>query len=53
MLLAVSAHFGIGGVPLFLFNMLLTILSSIMQAVVFSLLSTVYLALVLPHHEEA
>jgi F-type H+-transporting ATPase subunit a len=52
MLLAVSAHFGIGGVPLLLFNMLLVILSGIMQAVVFSLLSTVYFALVLPHHEE-
>ena len=52
MLLAVSAQFGIGGVPLFLFNMLLVILSGIMQAVVFSLLTTVYFALVLPHHEE-
>ena len=52
MLLAVSAQFGLGGVPLFLFNMLLVILSGIMQAVVFSLLTTVYFALVLPHHEE-
>ena len=52
MLLAVSAQFGLGGVPLLLFNMLLVILSSIMQAIVFSLLSTVYFALVLPHHEE-
>ncbi|MDD4878934.1 MAG: F0F1 ATP synthase subunit A [Candidatus Omnitrophica bacterium] len=52
MLLAVSAQFGIGGVPLFLFNMLLVILSGIMQAVVFSLLTTVYFALVMPHHEE-
>jgi F-type H+-transporting ATPase subunit a len=52
MLLAVTAQFGVGGVPLFLFNMFLTILSSVMQAVVFSLLSTVYFALVLPHHEE-
>jgi len=52
MLLAVTAQFGLGGVPLFLFNMFLTILSSVMQAVVFSLLSTVYFALVLPHHEE-
>lgn len=53
MLLAVSAQMGIGGVPLLLFNMLLVILSGIMQAVVFSLLSTVYFALVLPHHEKA
>ena len=52
MLLAVTAQFGIGGVPLFLFNMLLTILGGVVQAVVFSLLSTVYFALVLPHHEE-
>jgi len=53
MLLAISAQMGLGGIPLLLFNMLLVILSSIMQAVVFSLLSTVYFALVLPHHEEA
>lgn len=52
MLLAVSAQMGIGGVPLLLFNMLLVILSGVMQAVVFSLLSTVYFALVLPHKEE-
>jgi F-type H+-transporting ATPase subunit a len=52
MLLAVSAQFGFKGVPLFLFNMLLVILSGVMQAVVFSLLTTVYFALVLPHHEE-
>jgi F-type H+-transporting ATPase subunit a len=52
MLLAVTAQFGIGGVPLFLFNMFLTLLGGVMQAVVFSLLSTVYFAMVLPHHEE-
>jgi len=51
MLLAVSSQFGLGGVPLYLFNMLLVILGGIMQAVVFSLLTTVYFALVLPHHE--
>jgi len=52
MLLAVFAKMGIGGVPLLLFNMFLVILSGVMQAVVFSLLSTVYFALVLPHNEE-
>ncbi len=51
-LLAVSAGFGIGGVPLLLFSMFLMILSGLIQAVVFSLLSTVYFALVLPHEEE-
>lgn len=53
MLLAVSSQFGLGGVPLFLFNMFLTLLGGIMQAVVFCLLSTVYFALVMPHHEES
>lgn len=52
MLLAVLAGFGVGGVPLLLFNMLLTILFSLVQAVVFSLLSTIYFALVLTHGEE-
>ena len=51
-LLAVSAGFGIGGVPLLLFSMFLMILSGLIQAVVFSLLSTVYFALVLTHEEE-
>ena len=53
MLLAVSSQFGLGGVPLFLFNMFLTLLGGVMQAVVFCLLSTVYFALVMPHHEES
>jgi F-type H+-transporting ATPase subunit a len=50
-LLAVSAGFGIGGVPLLLFSMFLMILSGLIQAVVFSLLSTVYFALVLGHEK--
>lgn len=53
MLLAQSAQMGIAGIPLLLFNMFLVILSSIMQAIVFSLLSTVYFALVFPYHEES
>lgn len=51
-LLAVSAGFGLPGVPLMIFSMLLTVLSSVIQAVVFSLLSTIYFALILPHKEE-
>lgn len=51
-LLAVSAGFGIGGVPLLLFSMFLMILSGLIQAVVFSLLSTVYFALALTHEEK-
>lgn len=50
-LLSVAASFGILGVPLFIFSMLLTILSSFIQAIVFALLSTIYFALVLPHEE--
>ncbi|HOX09580.1 MAG TPA: F0F1 ATP synthase subunit A [Candidatus Omnitrophota bacterium] len=53
MLLAVSSQFGLGGVPLFLFNMFITLLGGMIQAIVFCLLSTVYFALVMPHHEES
>ncbi len=51
-LLAISAGFGIVGVPLLLFSMFLMILSGLIQAVVFSLLSTVYFALALSHEKE-
>ncbi len=51
MLLSVLAGFGIGGVPLMIFSTLLAILASVIQAVVFSLLSTIYFALVLTHEE--
>lgn len=51
-LLAISAGFGMVGVPLLLFSMFLMILSGLIQAVVFSLLSTVYFALALSHEEE-
>lgn len=51
-LLSVSAGFGVTGIPLLVFSMFLMILSGFIQAVVFSLLSTVYFALVLPHHNE-
>ncbi len=53
MLLSVLANkFGIAGVPLLVFSMLLAIVASVVQAVVFSLLTTIYCALVLPEKEE-
>jgi F-type H+-transporting ATPase subunit a len=51
MLLAVLSGFGIPGVPLLVFSASLAILASIVQAVVFSLLTTIYFALVLTHEE--
>lgn len=48
-LIAILAGFGIKGIPLLVFNMLMAILTSIMQAVVFCLLTTVYFALALKH----
>ncbi|MDD5595859.1 MAG: F0F1 ATP synthase subunit A [Candidatus Omnitrophica bacterium] len=51
MLLALVSGFGIKGVPLLIFSMLLAILASLVQAVVFSLLTTIYFALVLEHEE--
>jgi F-type H+-transporting ATPase subunit a len=49
LLLAVIAGFGTTGVPLLIFSTLLAILASVVQAVVFSLLTTIYFALVLTH----
>lgn len=51
MLLSLMAGFGIKGVPLLLFNSVLALLASIVQAVVFCLLTTIYFALVLSHEE--
>ena len=51
MLLAVLSGLGIVGVPLIVFSSLLAILASVVQAMVFSLLSTIYFALVLSHEE--
>lgn len=50
-LLAIMAGFGIGGLPLLLFNTILTIVAGIVQAVVFSLLVTIYIAMVMPEEE--
>jgi F-type H+-transporting ATPase subunit a len=52
MLLGVLAHFGLPGLPLLFFNTLMSVLAGVMQAVVFTLLSTVYIALVMPHSYE-
>jgi F0F1-type ATP synthase membrane subunit a len=52
MLLGVLAGFGLGGVPLIVFGYLLAIIASVVQALVFCLLTTIYFALVLTHEEE-
>ena len=51
MLLSLVAGFGIKGLPLLLFNSLLVILASVVQAAVFCLLTTIYFALVLTREE--
>jgi len=53
LLLSVLAGLGAGGLPLLVFSALLAILAAVVQAVVFSLLTTIYFALVLTHEEEA
>ena len=52
-LIALLSGFGIKGLPLLLFNMFMGILASVVQAAVFCLLTTIYLALVVNHEEEA
>lgn len=52
LLLSVLAGFGPRGVPLLVFSALLAILAAVVQAVVFSLLTTIYFALVLTHEGE-
>jgi F-type H+-transporting ATPase subunit a len=51
-LFAVLTGFGLKGLPLLLFNMILVIIASLVQAVVFCLLTTIYFTLVLSHEEE-
>ncbi len=51
LLLVILSQFGIAGLPLFLFSMLLGIITAVVQAAVFCLLTSVYLALVM-HEEE-
>jgi len=52
MLLSVLSSLGLAGVPLLVFSSLLAIIASVVQAVVFCLLTTIYFALVLTHEEE-
>jgi len=52
MLLALLAGFGLGGYPLLLFSTFITLISAVIQAVVFCLLTSIYFALVLNHEEE-
>ncbi|MDD2752701.1 MAG: F0F1 ATP synthase subunit A [Candidatus Omnitrophica bacterium] len=52
LLLAVLANFGLTGVPLLLFNTFLGMLTAVVQAVVFCLLSTIYFAVFLLEEEE-
>lgn len=47
LLLAVLANFGLKGLPLLLLNTFAVLLAGVVQAVVFSLLSTIYFALIL------
>ena len=51
-LIALLSRFGIGGLPLLFFNMSMAVLTAVVQAVVFTLLTTIYFALVLTHEEE-
>ena len=53
MLLAVFAGFGLKGIPLLLFNSLMAIVVSLVQTLVFCLLTTIYFTLVLTHEEKA
>jgi len=52
MLLAVFAGFGLKGIPLLLFNSLMAIVVSMVQTLVFCLLTTIYFTLVLTREEE-
>lgn len=51
-LLSLLSGFGIQGLPLLFFNMLMAALTAVVQATVFCLLTTIYFALVLNHEEE-
>ena len=51
LLLARLMEFGIAGLPLLFFGMMLTIMASVVQAVIFSVLTTIYFAIVLVREE--
>ena len=52
-LLALLTGFGLAGVPLVVFNMVLALIASVVQALVFSLLTTIYFAFILVDEEHA
>jgi len=52
LLMAVMAGFGLKAWPMLFFISTLAVLTAFVQAVVFTLLTTVYFALVMPHDEE-
>jgi F-type H+-transporting ATPase subunit a len=51
MLLAMMASVGLKGLPLYFFMTVLSLMTAVVQAMVFALLATVYLALVQKHEE--
>ncbi|MDD5561804.1 MAG: F0F1 ATP synthase subunit A [Candidatus Omnitrophica bacterium] len=51
-LIGLLSGFGIKGLPLLFFNMAMAVLTAVVQAGVFCLLTTIYFALVLSHEEE-
>lgn len=53
LLLAVLSGFGLKGLPLLFLNMVMAVLTAVVQAVVFCLLSTIYFALVLTQEEKS
>lgn len=52
LLLTILTGFGLEGLPLLFFNTLLVLVAAFVQAFVFTLLSTIYLAMVMKHDEE-
>jgi F-type H+-transporting ATPase subunit a len=52
MLLAMLAGFGLKGLPVLFFNTLFVVMAATIQAVIFSLLTLIYFALVMVHDEE-
>lgn len=51
-LMAVMMKFGIAGLPLLFFDILIAIMKCVVQAVVFCLLTTIYFALTMEHDEK-
>jgi F-type H+-transporting ATPase subunit a len=49
LLLVVLANFGLKGIPMFIFGMMLALVAATIQAMVFAILTTIYFGLVLMH----